>query len=456
MSVRFRLMLIFTAMTAIILGSFSVFIYYSTVSMREDAFLDRLWERSEISYQLLMDSPKPDLGIIHPSVRNTYWTTLPDEEIIVFDDDDHCIYINEFIPATIDYRPILQKLKKAGKIEIVSGKRQLVGITKKIDDITYFIIVSAFDKNGQRLLSKLKITLLSSYLVSILIILLAGWYFSRETYKPVERIIETAEKLSERDLHLRVPIPKGKNELVRLVNTINDSLDRLQKSFEVHKTFVANASHELRTPLTALRGELEVALLKKRSSEEYRNFLSVAFEDAKRLSHLVNHLLLFAQTTSDRRGFDFLPVRIDELVMDVMQKLMINYPDQDIDFRFTGDLPDDSNLIIHGNENLLSVAFTNILDNAIKYSDNTPVHIEIETRHNLEVKIRDFGIGISPQDLDKIFEPFYRSKCSTDVAGFGLGLPLASQIIELHGGKIMIESKINKGTLASISFPNNL
>ncbi|RPH85251.1 MAG: HAMP domain-containing protein, partial [Chroococcales cyanobacterium metabat2.561] len=149
-------------------------------------------------------------------------------------------------------------------------------MVREIDNVSYTVIVSAFDRNGQRLLYRLRLTLVSSLLVSVMVIIAAGWYFSKQTLKPVERIIETAEKISGSDLHLRVPIPRGKNELVRLVNTINDSLDRLQKSFEVQKTFVANASHELRTPLTALHGDLEIALLKERSADEYKGYLKIA------------------------------------------------------------------------------------------------------------------------------------------------------------------------------------
>jgi signal transduction histidine kinase len=453
MSIRLRLMIIFTSLMGVILAAFSVYVYYSTVSIRTNAFFDRLWERAEISFQLLQQSSAPDLSMIHPSVRNTYWTILPDEEIVVFDQAGNYTYINEYVSERIDYQPILAMMRDSARVELKIGDRQVVGLIRKIDGASYYVIVSAFDKNGQRLLVNLKITLISSFLASILVIILAGWYFSRESFKPVERIIETAEKISESDLHLRVPIPKGRTELVRLVNTINDSLDRLQRSFEVQKTFVANASHELRTPLTALRGELEIALLRDRTTEEYKHFVAVAYEDAKRLSQLVNHLLLFAQTSADRRGFPFVPVRIDELVMDVVQKLMLNYPLRHIEIRFTGNAHEESDLIMPGNENLLSVAFNNIIDNALKYSVDSPVYVEIKPDEPTVISIIDSGLGISLNDIEHIFVPFYRSKRSSDIVGFGLGLPLANQIIELHGGLVVIDSKINEGTIVQVMFP---
>ena len=449
-------MLIFATMVAVILSVFSVYVYYSTVFIRKTAFYDRLWERTEISFQLLEQTSKPDLSRIHPSERNTFWTILPDEEVIVFDETGHYTYINEFRELKIDYTPLLSEIRETGQYESKLGQRQIVGVFKEVNGQGYHVIVSAFDKNGQRLLANLRLTLLSSFLAAIGLTFLAGWYFSRETFKPVERIIETAEKISESDLHLRVPIPKGKNELVRLVNTINDSLDRLQKSFEVQKTFVANASHELRTPLTALRGELEVALLKERSADEYRNFLNVAYEDARRLSRLVNYLLLFAHTTSERQGYNFSLIRIDDLVMDVMQNHLLSWPERQIELRFTSPVQDESQLMVTGNANLLNVAINNVVDNALKYSNETPVNIEIHPEDPLRLTIIDYGHGIPLSDQEFVFEPFYRSSLqSSSIFGFGLGLPLARQIIELHGGSIQLQSKINEGTKIEIVLYKN-
>lgn len=454
MSLRIRLMVVFTVMTSIIIGVFSIFVYYSTVSIRKNAFYDRLWERADISFQMISLQNNPDLDTIDPVFRNTFWTILPEEEIIVFNEKREFYYINEFVDFEFNYTSVLEQIRDTGFIETVIDKRQVVGLGKSVNNSIYYVIVSAADKNGDRLLSNLKITIITAYLISILFLLLAGWYFSRETFKPISRIIEIAARINETDLHLRVPLPKGRNELVVLVKTINDSFDRLQKSFEVQKSFVANASHELRTPLTSIRGELEVALLKERTADEYKQFISIAYEDSKRLSLLLNQLLLFAQTSADNRSFNFLPIRIDELIMDVIQKTRQIYPDRSIRFKFSGLVPDDNLLVISGNENLLFVCISNILDNALKYSTNGDVLLEIKVSNMLHIKIEDHGIGISQKDIQSIFEPFYRSRRSSDnVTGFGIGLPLSKQIAELHNGKLILESTLNVGTTATLTFP---
>lgn len=456
MSLRLRLMLVFAIMTAIIIAVFAVFVYYSTVAIRKNAFYDRLWERADISFLMLDDQLKPDLNSIDPESRNTYWTILPEEEIIVFNEKKDFFYINEFVEFDFDYAKILQSIKEVGFIESVIEKRQVVGKSKTVNNQIYYVIVSAADKNGDRLLSNLKLTIITAYISSIFLILLAGWYFSRETFKPIGRIIEIAEKINETDLHLRVPLPKGKNELVKLVKTINDSFDRLQKSFEVQKSFVANASHELRTPLTSLRGELELALLKERSAIEYKQIIQIAYEESERLSRLLNQLLLFAQTSADKRSFNFIPLRVDELILDVIDKLRGIYPHRSMRFKFTGIAPDESQLMILGNENLLSIAFNNIIDNALKYSKDGDITIEINVLNSLQVRIDDKGIGIPQKEIQNIFEPFYRSKRSSDmVSGFGIGLALSKQIIELHNGKLMLNSVFNVGTTVDISFALN-
>jgi signal transduction histidine kinase len=452
MSIKFRLMLIFTSIVAVLLSAFSVYIYYSTVFIRKNAYYDRLWERTETMVQLLKISPQADLSNIHPSIRNTYWTILPDEEIIVVDEGGNRSFVNKFLGYTIDYDPIIKVINERGKFEEIIGDRQFVGKKSMVNGRSVIVIVSSFDRNGKRLLARLRLTISSSFFVAILVIVLAGWFFSRNIFKPVEKIIDTAKRISDTDLHLRVPVPAGRNELARLVHTINESFDRLQKAFEVQKSFVLHASHELRTPLTALRGELEVALLKKRTLEEYEHFISIAYEDANRMSNLVNHLLLFAQTSGDKRAFNFISVRIDELIMDVMQKMTSVYEGCHIELNFKEQIVDENSLIINGHEPLLSIAFSNLIDNALKFSGNKPVHIGISAGEKLKVSIADQGRGILTEDMEKVFEPFYRSGDVSSIPGFGIGLPMTRQILELHGALIEIHSISGRGTTIVVTF----
>lgn len=449
-------MLIFASMVAILLSAFSVFVYYSTVSIRKNAFYDRLWERTDIAFQMIHQYESLNLDSITPAFRNRYWTILPEEEIIVFDQHKEFRFINEFTELKIDYNSILENIEKDGKVEFFEGKRQMVGKIEFVHGEKYFVIISAFDRNGQRLLNNLKYTLLVSFLGSIILIIIAGWYFSKQSFKPVDKIIEITERINETDLHLRIPTHSGKNELTQLVNTINNSFDRLQNAFELQKAFVSNASHELRTPLTALIGDIEIALLKERTNEEYKQFLLTAFEDGKKLSKLVNQLLLLAKTASStHQNSNFKPVRVDEIISNSLEQLLGVYQGRIVNFHFSNADIDDKQLTINGIENLLSIAFTNIIENALKYSSDLPIRIEITpSSAHLSTKIIDQGIGISLNDLNNIFVPFYRSKSNMHIEGIGIGLTLVKQIVEIHNGSITIKSKIGEGTTVEIVLPN--
>ena len=455
MSLRIRVTLLFVVIVAIFLSMFSVYVYFNTVKIRTTAFYDRLWERVDIATQILNESRSIDLDSIQPSLRNKYWTTLPEEEIIVYKNSKDFFYINEYMPGEFDYSMILQQINSGLTIETRIGERQYVGCTKRIGTNNSEIIVSAFDKNGKRLLDNLKFTLLTAYLASLIFIVLLGLYFSQRTFSPIARIINSAEKITGSGLHLRVPIPKGKGELAKLANTINDSLSRIETSFKVQKSFVDHASHELRTPITALNGELELALMKDRTSDEYRKVISSSLEDAKRISGLIDQLLLFAQTEATQAVPAKQKLRIDELTLDLLERVSGKFRNRKIEFSLVDSPIEENMLLVEGNEQLLTIAIGNILDNALKYSGNSsPVLFELSNFDRfVTIIIKDHGEGISDTDMEHIFEPFYRSEMVLETEGFGIGLSLSRRIIELHNGTIEIQSQSGIGTTVLIRLP---
>jgi len=455
MSLRFRITLLFVVIVAILLSIFTFYVYYVTVSIRTNAFYDRLWERVDIATQILNESGSIDLDSIQPSLRNKYWTTLPEEEIVIFKSDKNFFYINEYYPVQFDYSKIRKRIDQGLEVEMQIGLRQFVGCTKLIGNQYSDIIVSAFDKNGRRLLNNLKLTLFTAYLAALLLIVLLGLYFSKETFSPIAKIINAAEKISGSGLHLRVPTPKGKGELVKLANTINESLSRIETAFQMQKSFVSHASHELRTPVTAFTGELELALMKERSPDEYRAVISSALEDGHRLSHLINQLLLFAQTTGAQEIHTRQKLRMDELVLDLLEKMSQKPVHREIGFLFDETELDEHILLVEGNEQLLSIAVGNVLDNALKYSpEGSQVSVKLmPEKPFITVCIQDHGQGISSSDMEHIFEPFYRSEKALIVPGFGIGLSLTRRIVELHHGSLKIQSEIGAGTTVFIRVP---
>ena len=212
-------------------------------------------------------------------------------------------------------------------------------------------------------------------------------------------------------------------------------LDRIDRDYQTEKMFVNNASHEINNPLTAIQGECEVALLTDRTVPEYKDTLRRIAHEADRVVTIMRELLRFSHVRSGEGLGEREPVKIAALLESVAQgQCDVECRD---DFTVTGDT------------NLLRMAFHNLINNAVKYSDGKKVSITIADRR---VVIRDQGIGIPPEDLPHVFEPFFRASNTGSVSGHGVGLALAKAILEKHGARIKVQSRPGEGTLVVVSF----
>jgi signal transduction histidine kinase len=246
----------------------------------------------------------------------------------------------------------------------------------------------------------------------------------------------------------------GKGELADLTRTFNNMLERLQISFDLQSNFINNASHELRNPLTAILGQTEITLSKTRTISEYRSALNNIDLEAYRLDTLVNGLLKLAKADFDSKGLVIEALRVDQILIEIKQNLDVANPENRIKLDFD-QLPDDEHaLTLSGSETLIKVALSNILENACKFSDNKKVTLKLLTdAGHILLTITDEGIGIPPDELKNIFEPFYRGSNVRNLEGFGFGLPLAYRIVKLHSGDIRVSSQMGKGTIVKIKLP---
>jgi signal transduction histidine kinase len=231
-------------------------------------------------------------------------------------------------------------------------------------------------------------------------------------------------------------------------------LDRLETAFEVQKDFISNASHELRTPLTAITGQLDVLLMKDRSTKEYRDATVAVLEDIKNLNKLIDRLLLMAHASSESAKAGFRGVRIDEILWQSRDELMKYDKGYSVNISLDDSISDLENMIVLGDDQLLRSAVTNIMDNGCKYSPDKSVDVALSfTKTGLSIKLKDRGTGISDADIQRIFEPFYRGTVAGSVRGHGIGLSLAKKIIEIHQGQISVVSQQGIGTEITIFLP---
>jgi signal transduction histidine kinase len=253
---------------------------------------------------------------------------------------------------------------------------------------------------------------------------------------------------------LRLDSRNNNDEIGDLEKTFNNMLDRLETSFETQNNFISNASHELSTPLTTIIGEAEVTLSRPRTTDEYIESIEVILRKAERLENITKSLLFLAQTGFNGKVQKFDTVRVDELLWDVKNTIDKINPDNNIHINLSLMPENPEKLAIKGNPQLLHIAVSNIIGNACKYSDNKPVIVSLGTSiDKVIIVVKDSGIGIPKEELKYIYDPFFRASNTKNHKGYGIGLPLARNIVRIHKGEIRVSSALNEGTTVQVTFP---
>lgn len=312
-------------------------------------------------------------------------------------------------------------------------------------------IYYALDTAGYEKIRNLKFTFVLVFLIVCLFIYLAGSVFARRALRPVSDLVDKVEEITATNLDLRISEGNGTDEIAELAITFNAMLNRLEKSFDAQKEFVANISHELRTPLTAMLTELQVAVEKERSPDSYKDSINHAIADAQKLVRLFNSLLDLAKANYDHTEISFKEIRLDEIVLDARTDVLHNHPDFKINIIFEQEIEDDDFISVLGNEYLLKVAFMNLIENGCKFSEEHESSIAITYLTDKTIlRFQDNGIGIAADELQKIFTPFFRGGDKKFAGGNGIGLSLTRKIVDLHQGNISVNSELDQGTTFTV------
>jgi len=454
MNIRTKLTLQFSTIVTGILLIFSAAIYFQNEHYREKTFYDRLQNKAVTTSRLLFEVHRVDTALLTAIERNTV-NALYDENIIIYNTlRRKIVYQNIKRPDYTFNQEIINRIIQEKEIEYRTNNVQVFGMLYSFKDRQYVIVVSAYDKWGLAELSNLLLVILTGLFVSLLVIVFAGLFFSRRALKPISEVVKQVESISASNLDLRVSAGNGKDEIALLARTFNNMLHRIESAFETQKRFVSNASHELRTPLTSVTGQIEVILMSKRKEKEYEKVLRSVLEDIKNLNKLSNGLLELNQASIDISALKLQEVRVDELLLETQTDIIKKNTDYHVKIDFENAPDDDSKLLIIANENLLKIAFFNIIDNACKFSPDHTASITIGFLLNdIRIDFVDNGIGIPVEETDKIFNPFYRATNAANINGHGIGLSLVDKVISLHQGNIIMNSELGKGTTVTITLP---
>lgn len=453
MKIRNKIALIFLLLTSGVLLILNISIYYFASRYTENEFYKRLKERSNIVAQAFLEKDEVTTNIYN-DIRKKHLQILPNEQEKIYRVNISTRIIEDSLLNGLPIQFFNQIFDK-GYAEFQIGKAYHYGILYSDNEGDFIVIVTADDQYGESKLKNLLTIIILGFIFSTGVVYFLGLYYAKQVLKPVSDIIRNVNNIGASNLNLRLNTGNNKDELSELATTFNNMLDRLETSFQIQNNFVSNASHELRNPLTAIIGEAEYALRKSRKQEEYIDSLNTISSESQRLEILTTNLLKLAQTSFDNKKLLIEKVRIDELLIEIKNDTNKSNPKNNVILDFSN-FPEQSDLLnINGSPNLLKVAFTNIIDNASKFSMNKEVIVRICTSINLiSVEISDKGIGIPAGELKNIFKPFYRANNVRNYKGFGVGLPLVQKIIKLHNGDIHISSKEREGTTVSIMFPS--
>jgi heavy metal sensor kinase len=277
----------------------------------------------------------------------------------------------------------------------------------------------------------------------------AGYFLATRALAPIDEITDTARRISTEDLSARLDLPDTGDEVSRLSNTFDEMLARIESGFERERQFTSDASHELRTPLTAMKTILNVMRDGKRPVEEYQEALDDLAEETDRLQGLVENLLQLAR---GEKGLKLHREEIDLslLLADVGDSLRPLADNKHL--ILTCDLP--PSLIISGDTDQLIRLIVNLLDNAIKYTERGTITISAQDKkEDAIIEVTDTGIGISPEHVPHIFKRLYTVDSARSSGGAGLGLSIARQIVQAHGGRIEVQSEVGNGTRFTVYLP---
>lgn len=298
---------------------------------------------------------------------------------------------------------------------------------------------------------------ISSLLLAILALVVIGRMVGEKILRPVERIGRLAQNISDRNLSERVPVGKDCDELDDLSETLNGMLDRLQHSFARQREFLFNTSHELKTPLTTMRLAVEELCAdgKYDLSEDVEENLLRIETQALRMERLVKDLLSLSALEA-LHAIDTKPVEITGMLRSLADEYRLFTEARGIDIVLRAP----QSVVIQGDAEKLRRAFSNVLDNAIKYNmDGGSIEVEIRQSSDeprmLTVAVANTGEGVPEKESAKVFEQFYRAEKSRSVqrGGAGLGLAIVKKIVELHGGAVSFESHPGGPNRLTMTFP---
>lgn len=454
LSIRYKLIIGFVAVFVFTLLAYSFIILGIYNKHRQQTYFNRLTENATLLAQNVADYSinKKELSGIFNTDNVARIRYAPGQAFIMLNQSYDTVF--KFNAGNFPAYNLSKKdLDK--NFTGIFNDTQVVAFKMNYNDLQLYIIASGYNDIGiERYVFLKKITIYYT-LFCIILIIIVSYFYSEIILRPIRKMLSIITTITDKNLSKRLELTRNDDEIDRLASTFNEMLDRLEKSFLLEKKFVSHAAHEYRTPLTTIKGQIEVALMSDRTVDYYKNLLLSINDDIDRLSGLQRALSDLMRVSVRNVSTDFRFVPFVEIVADARESVLKANAQFSISL-VINEYPDDPELsVVHGDQNLLRSALMNLMDNACKYASDKKcmVRVSFENKH-IKVEVIDKGQGISEQEINKVFEPFYRSSENMpSVQGYGVGLSLVKRIVEIHNSLVIVDSELGVGSKFTLIIP---
>ena len=475
-SIRFRITLWFVFILAVVLTTFSGFIYFRQSRDLQEDFVGSIQEKFAriLGYFRSAEWQNSNLGL--SDVPDNAPPLQQGDMLVIVDTNAQIVQTWGIKPTNKLVSDLVSTASQQRNLNVYEQTLSVTDSSGKTSGADYLFVVSPVIRDGLPIgaliigsptklsdeLRRLKLSLILGSSLMLLIAFTGGLWLADRAMHPVKTITHAAQNISESDLSRRINL-RGRDELSELANTFDNMLSRLQVAFDRQRRFVADASHELRTPLTITNLEIDQALSKNWSSAEYQRALQTINIENERMMRMVNDLMTLARMDSGQAILQFEALDLSDVALEAVERMTALAERQQVMLETT-ELPE---LIVNGDRQYLIQMISNLIENAVKYSGSgQKIRVGTSVKLNgkkefASLRVEDNGPGIPSEHLPHLFDRFYRvdqartqDDNSSAPTGSGLGLSIVAWIVEAHGGKINVESKVNSGTTFEVILPS--
>ncbi len=436
MSLKARFVILFTLFVAIVLAISMAVIYFLYYNYRVEDFYERIHRTTLFIYDEYNNIKEAGQSKQFATSSLNQQTVLYNEKVVIIDSNFNRIFSEgrgDEIQIDKAYYKKFGTFNKPFRFK--QNEFECIGIY--VPQQKLYVFASAFDKYGLRKLNNLKLILAGVFFGGLLLTSVFSFFFVRQILRPLKKLGEQMKITTEQNMTGRVYEGKNKDELTEIAKNFNAMLGRLDKAFEIQKSFVHHASHELRTPLATMLSQTELALSKNDiDAAAYKKTLESLHEDQQHMIALTNSLLLLSQYEKIAFSLEWEFKRIDELLYEEVDGMNKSYADAVISVNYA-QIPEEEYLVRRCNEALIKSAFSNLIRNAYQYSEDKMVNITIDaTSKQMNICFENKGKNLSADEQERLFVPFFRGTNSVNKKGFGVGLSIVERIAQVHNGTI--------------------